>query len=194
MQHNYKLLAAGLEKAGVTQPIDMTSLIKAQPAATMKMLQTIYALSDAASAPTPKGLAQLDANALDSQGKRGAAGKRKAALPPSAGDAAGAKRISKAESVMSVASTAAEGAEVAPAEPTAVESVLRRQLEESRAEVARSKQAQQHLEEEVAFYVSKLERIEDACHVCAPELLGAAVLKLLNAEEGERLSMPQASQ
>jgi len=192
VQQNYKVLSAALEKAGVDKPIDSQALSKAQPAATMKMLQTIYALSEGASATTCK-LVTLDANAIDS---RVAGGKRKAPLPPSGsgGDTASGKRNSKAETVMTNASNAADNEVVAQPEPTPLEAVLRRQLDEIRTELARSKLAQQHGAEEVAFYISKLERIEDACHVCAPEVLGAAVLKLLNAEEGERLSMPTRAQ
>ena len=60
---NYRILAAGLEKAGVTVNIDAGTLSKGQPAATLDLLHRLFALANP-QAPPQKGLAPLDANAL----------------------------------------------------------------------------------------------------------------------------------
>ena len=85
----------------------------------------------------------------------------------------------------STASTVLAPAALAPSEPTAVEVVLKRQLEEARAELSRSRQAQLSLEDEVSFYVKKLESIEDACQACPTSSLSVTVLSLLHADEAE---------
>ena len=188
---NYKILIAALEKAGVAAgSIEPTRLSKGSPAETFDLLQKIFKLSDAVATATPRGLAQLDANALDSGNRRGAAGSKRKMPPLSGGaEAGGSKRPSKAESVASITSAAESVAPSAPPEPSAVEQILKQQLEEARSELDSSKKAQHALEEEVAFYVSKLERIEDACNVCAQGKLAEVVIKLLSAEEGERVSV-----
>jgi RP/EB family microtubule-associated protein len=189
VEQNYKLLAAALDKAGSTQEIDIPGLTKGAPMASLELLHRLYAMSGAvSSAATPRGLKDIDPNALGSESGQRAGGKRKAAVPLSAGDAGGVKRVSKAESCVSVASTAAESTAstaAAPSEPTRVEVVLKRQLEEARAELSRSRQAQLGLEEEVAFYIKKLESIEDACQACPTSSLSVTVLGLLHADEAE---------
>ena len=55
----------------------------------------------------------------------------------------------------------------------------------SRAELRLSASRQLGLEEEVAFYVKKLECIEDACQACPTSALSVTVLSLLHADEAE---------
>lgn len=192
-QSNYRQLEVALEKVGSSQPLDSGSLSKANPMASLELLHRLYALSGAASAATPKGLKDLDPNSLSDvdSGRRGG-GKRKAAIPPSGGYDS-SKRISKAESCASVASTAADGSASTstqePTELTKVEGVLKKQLEEVRAELSQSRVAQQSLEEEVGFYVKKLESIEDACQACPTNPLAGTVLGLLHADEAELAEM-----
>ena len=42
---NYRVLAVGLEKAGLMQPIDASQLSRGQPTATLDLLHRLYALS-----------------------------------------------------------------------------------------------------------------------------------------------------
>ena len=58
---NYRILQSGLDKAGVTAPIDSSLLCKGQPQATLDLLNRLFALSGQ---PAGKGLAPLDANAV----------------------------------------------------------------------------------------------------------------------------------
>jgi hypothetical protein len=118
---NYRLLSAGLEKAGVTNPIDSALLSKGQPQATLELLHRLFALSGQ-QAPA-KGLAPLDPNAFDEGGRRG---KRRAGAPPAAAPPKRAASRSKNGDDEQAADGSASAA--AEAEATPVEVVLRQQV------------------------------------------------------------------
>ena len=190
---NYKLLAAGLEKAGFEHTIDTGNLAKGQPAATLDVVHKLYAFSGA-EPPAPakkKGLAPRDANALDAGNGGGGGGKRKAAAAP-APPAIAAKRAKEEVAAAVTASEATTnnggGGGAAEAAETPVEAVLRQQLEAARAEAQRFKAEAGFVAEERDFYMRKLECIEDACATCDAEASGAlaqTVLKVLGANENE---------
>ena len=188
---NYKLLAAGLEKAGFEHTIDTGNLAKGQPAATLDFVHKLYTFSGA-EPPAPakkKGLAPRDANALDAGNGGGGGGKRKAAAAP-APPAIAAKRAKEevAAAVTASEATTNNGGAAEAAEQTPVEAVLRQQLEQARAEAQRFKAEAGFVAEERDFYMRKLECIEDACATCDAEASGAlaqTVLKVLGANENE---------
>lgn len=173
---NYRILAAGLEKAGVTVNIDAGTLSKGQPAATLDLLHRLFALANP-QAPPQKGLAPLDANALPGDRR---AGKRRAAEPAPA--PAPPKRAASA-----VKDAPAEAGETAGevVASTPVEEVLRQQLEDAKLATAMAKAETANLVEERDFYMRKLECIEDACMGVPSESLAQSVLKLLGADEDE---------
>ena len=206
-------MTAGLDKLGITTPIDTQLLAKGQPQAVLQLLQLLYAANPPES-PAKKGLAPLDANSSGANGR-------------------GAKR--RAPDTKKEAATTAEAEPSAeplpqPAEPlpSAIETALRTQLEDTRAQLILSRTKAQHLIEERDFYVQvrvsrhcpcqppqshpthalrwlddqkvvclsphahrpctsqKLELIEDACQQDdASEDLSARILRLLRADENE---------
>ena len=88
-----------------------------------------------------------------------------------------------------------QAAEVVPPPPaadtaattarSATEATLQDQLEHARTQLVQSRAESQHLREEVSFYYSKLERIEDVCSCGSPSKVPAAVLNILREAEGE---------
>lgn len=173
---NYKLLAAGLEKAGVEHPIDISAMAKGTPALHLELLQKLYALNPPQS-PAPKGLSNIDPNSLNSDSQRA---KRKAPVPM-----AGSR--SKRPALEPSAEEAAPAATTPAAEPAPriVESLLRAQLEQCRSELSQSRAEASNLREECAFYVQKLELIDAACEAHGADGLAADVRKLLRADEHE---------
>ena len=189
---NYRLLATGLEKAGIENPIDTSLLAKGQPSATLELLHRLYALSGEHTQTKPaKGLAPLDANAIEVEGGR-RGGKRRAGAAPSATSAS--KRPSRKKGDESAeepppAPTPEAGASAAPvavaeAAPSVV-AVLRRQLEEARCDASAARSEAGFLMEERDFYMTKLECIQDACTSVPAEELAQAVIRLLGADEEE---------
>ncbi len=180
---NYRALEAGLEKIGVPWKIDVQSLAKGNPGASLEMLHRIFSLvgdTSTHSAPARSGLSSLDPNSIGADGSRAA--KRKVAPD---GKPAG-KRGKAASGAAGVAEDEV-GAEAQqpppPPPPNALELSLRSQLEEARAELAESRAESRELREELDFYVLKLEMIEDACVSLAPAEAAAKVQLLLSAEE-----------
>ena len=192
--HNYKALESALNKIGIEEgrSMDIQKLLAGQPQATLELCQTLYAnLSPEDASDTPRGgrLATLDPNALDGGPS---SRKRKAALPaaqPSARQRRGAKQIDEAMQAAETAPVAAPpppAAEVAATTARSVtEATLQDQLELARAQLVQSRTEAHHLREEVSFYYSKLERIEDVCSCGSPSKVPAAVLSILREAEGE---------
>ena len=182
---NYRVLAAGLEKAGLEKQIDPSLLCKGQPAATLELLHKIYQMASPESQQVAggKGLAPLDPNAMGGDRR---AGKRRAGAPAPAAAAAPKRANSQPEPPPPDAAGApTAGAPAAEPAPTPVEAILRQQLEDARNDAAKARAEAGFLVEERDFYMSKLECIEDACASVPAEQLAVAVLKLLGANEDE---------
>lgn len=152
---NYKLLAAALEKAGITAPLDMPQLTKGQPGAHLELMQKIYALSTPATPAVPaRGLKPMDANAANSQ-----ANSQDAARSGKMQASRGAKRAAEHAIVEDHSAGETDDMTTAP-----VDNELRTQLELCRAELLASQLESISLREEADFYIKKL----GACHMWEP--------------------------
>ena len=189
---NYKLLAAGLEKAGFEHTIDTGNLAKGQPAATLDFVHKLYAFSGAEPRRPPRrGLAPRDAT-RSTRAMAVAAAESARRRPHPAPPAIAAKRAKEEVAAAVTASEATTnnggggGAAEAPRRP--LRPSCASSSRQARAEAQRFKAEAGFVAEERDFYMRKLECIEDACATCDAEASGAlaqTVLKVLGANENE---------
>lgn len=191
--HNFRMLADAMESLGVSAPVDVSELVKAQPQVTLSLLQQIFALCSELprepleSLKSMRALGNLDGNAMPGRKRKAALSTAACGDKPQQAKRAGAKPTeSGAVTPLGDENLAAKwGPLGSMRKGQDVAAALRAELDKSRKALFVAEAHVRAVEEERDFYYGKLEMIEGVCSSGDDGVIAERVTHILQMPENE---------